>query len=296
MIFAVMGTASFAYAEESVVNTAKVQEFNQQIQKQGANWKAGETWVSKLSAKDLKRMLGSNDMPKSTLNYTSSKTATLPASVDWRNQNGINWLGPVMNQGNCGSCVAFSTVATLEAQLSIASGLPWLHPNFSPEQLFACGGGGCDSGWQPASAAKFLKSSGIVDAACAPYTMGSTGNDVSCSQATAGCSDAASRTYKITGVATPSGGLFGGGNVDKVKEALTHGPLVTTLTVYTDFLTYTGGIYKNVSGKAEGGHAVSIVGYDDATRVWIVRNSWGPDWGEKGFVRVSWDDKSGVGF
>jgi hypothetical protein len=292
--------ASFAaVAEESVVTSGKIQEINQQIKKQGAKWQAKENWVSKLSQKELKRMLGSNDMPTSTLDYHSdaAKAATLPASWDWRNQNGLDWLGPVMNQGNCGSCVAFSTVATLEAQVSIASGLPWLHPNFSPDQLFACGGATCDSGWAPASAAKFLKSKGIVDAACAPDVMGSTGTDISCAQATVGCPDFAARTYKISGITTPSKSILGGGsgNVDAVKEALTHGPLVTTLTVYSDFLTYSGGIYKNVSGKAEGGHAVSIVGYDTATRVWIVRNSWGPNWGENGFVRVSWDDKSGVG-
>jgi C1A family cysteine protease len=279
-------------AEDSIVNAAKVQQINQIIQAKGAQWKAKETWVSKLSPNDLRRMLGSNDMPTTNVDFTNSKS-TRATSVDWRNQNGINWLSPIMNQGNCGSCVAFATVATLEAQMSISSGLPWMHPTFSPEQLFACGGGGCDSGWMPNSAASFIKSKGIVDQACAPYTMGSTGKDVSCSQATNGCSDMASRTYKISDVARPTDGIFKR-SVDNVKAALAKGPLVTTLTVYTDFLTYSGGIYKHVSGKAEGGHAVSIVGYDDATRVWIVRNSWGPEWGENGFVRVSWDDKSGV--
>jgi hypothetical protein len=296
MVFAAVATVSHAYADDSVLNAGKINEINQQIQKSGAQWRAKETWVSKLSQTDFKRMLGSNSQPKGKLDYTNDRTGTAPASVDWRNQNGMNWVGPVMNQGNCGSCVAFSTVGTLEAQVSISAGLPWLHPTFSPDQLFACGGGGCDSGWEPGDAARFLKSTGIVDAACAPDTMGSTGNDVSCGTVTSGCADAAARTYKISGSTSPSGGLFGGmtGNVEKVKEALTHGPLVTTLTVYTDFLTYTGGIYKSVSGKAEGGHAVSIVGYDTATRVWIIRNSWGPDWGEGGFARVSWDDRSGV--
>jgi len=292
-------TSSFASvafgAEGSVVSAAKINEINQQIQQKGAHWQAKETWVSKLSPTELKRMLGSNDMPKSTLDYTSSKKPTSPSKIDWRNQDGINWLGSVMNQGNCGSCVAFSTVGTLETQVSISAGLPWLHPTFSPDQIFACGGGGCDSGWTPGSAASFLKGKGIVDSACAPDTMGSTGQDVSCGDVTTGCGDVASRTYKISSVSTPSGGIFGGGNVEAVKEALTHGPLVTTLTVYTDFLTYTGGVYKNVTGKAEGGHAVSLIGYDNEARAWIIRNSWGDSWGDHGFAMVSWDDVSGVG-
>jgi hypothetical protein len=49
-------------------------------------------------------------------------------------------------------------------------------------------------------------------------------------------------------------------------------------------------VYKHTTGKKLGGHAVSLVGYDDAARAWIVRNSWGEDWGDKGFFKISWDD------
>jgi C1A family cysteine protease len=59
-------------------------------------------------------------------------------------------------------------------------------------------------------------------------------------------------------------------------------------------LFYSSGVYKHTTGGEAGGHAVSIVGYNDNDRAWIVRNSWGPDWGENGFVRVSYDDVSGV--
>jgi C1A family cysteine protease len=285
--------ASFAYAEAPVVDAAKVKEYNKKNKEKGAHWEAKETWVSKLSQKNLQRMFGNNALPTQKLDYSVVRKPNVPASIDWRNQNGVNWLGPIMNQGDCGSCVAFSTVATLEAQVSISAGLPWLHPTFSADQLFECGGGSCDSGWEPGGAADFLKKTGIVDMACQPDNMGSTGNDISCSQATS-CADASSRTYKIAGSTSPSGGIFGGGNAAAVEAALAKGPLVTTLTVYTDFLTYSSGIYKHVSGKAEGGHAVSIVGYNATERYWIVRNSWGPTWGENGFIRVSFDDDSGV--
>jgi hypothetical protein len=79
-----------------------------------------------------------------------------------------------------------------------------------------------------------------------------------------------------------------------VKAALAKGPLVTTLTVYTDFLAYSSGVYKHVTGKAEGGHAVSIVGYDDTQKAWLIRNSWSIDWGMNGFAWVAYDDVSGV--
>jgi hypothetical protein len=76
---------------------------------------------------------------------------------------------------------------------------------------------------------------------------------------------------------------------------LQTGPLLTTMTVYTDFMFYTSGVYKHVTGDVEGGHAVVIVGYNDADQAFIVRNSWGPEWGEGGYFRIAYTDVSGVG-
>lgn len=270
------------------INVEKIQNL---IHDHGANWTAKKSWVTELSQEELAKMLGNNEVVHNNLDYSDAydKSATYE-TVDWRNVNGINWLGQVLNQGNCGSCVAFATVATLEAQTSIASGAAWLKPQFSTQALFACGGGSCSRGWYPSSAASFVLSKGVIDSACSPYLSGSTGDDVACKQF---CGDQSARTFKPTGVYKPTTGF--GGSVSAVKEALKKGPLVTTMIVYEDFVAYAGGIYKAVSNKSVGGHAVSIVGFSDEGRYWIVRNSWGEDWGEKGFVRISWDDKSGIG-
>jgi hypothetical protein len=56
--------------------------------------------------------------------------------------------------------------------------------------------------------------------------------------------------------------------------------------IYTDFLSYKSGVYSQVTGVAEGGHSVTIVGYDDAEQSWIVKNSFGPEWGEEGYFRI----------
>lgn len=271
----------------AAVNVAQVQK---QIQEQNADWTAKSTWVSELPAADITRMMGSKAEVPNNLDYSDVYDKSVMAeTVDWRNKEGVNYLGAVMNQGNCGSCVAFAAIATLEAQLSINNATPWLKPQLSPQALFACGGGSCDRGWYPSSAASYMKSKGVIDNACAPYTMGSDGKDVSCSQF---CANQADRTLKIAGSNNP-GGWFG--SAAKVKEALKKGPLMTTMTVYEDFLTYSGGVYKSTSRTSVGGHAVSLVGYSDEGRYWIVRNSWGADWGENGYVRFSWDDKSGIG-
>lgn len=274
---------SSVFASSVSVNT-----INSLIAKNHAGWIARENKISKMSDIEIKRLLGSTDRPVGNALFEDRTKGN--DSMDWRNVNGTNWLGPVMNQGNCGSCVAFASVATLEATYRINAALPWLAPTFSPQQLFNCGGGACDYGWQPSTAAAFLKKQGIVDAACSPYESGSTGQDVQCKKNF--CENQSERTYKIAGSTTPSSW---GGNATKVKAALKKGPLVTTLTVYEDFLVYSSGIYKSVSKKSVGGHAVSLVGFNDQGRYWIVRNSWGDDWGENGFIRVSYDDKSGIG-
>lgn len=268
----------------SSINLSKI---NSLILKNHAGWIARDNSVSRMSDIEIKRLLGSTDLPTGNALFEDRNKAN--ESMDWRNVDGTNWLGAVMNQGNCGSCVAFAAVATLEATYRINSGLAWLIPTFSPQQLFNCGGGECDYGWSPGSAASMLKSKGIVDASCAPYESGSTGQDIQCKKNF--CENQVERTYKITGSTTPSSW---GGSAAKVKEALKKGPLVTTLTVYEDFLVYSSGIYKSVSKNSVGGHAVSLVGFNDEGRYWIVRNSWGDDWGENGFIRVSYDDKSGI--
>jgi len=59
--------------------------------------------------------------------------------------------------------------------------------------------------------------------------------------------------------------------------------------VYSDFMSYRGGVYKHRSGQLMGGHAVKIVGWGvDETEgnYWIVANSWGPSWGESGFFKI----------
>ncbi|MEO5968351.1 MAG: C1 family peptidase [Bdellovibrionia bacterium] len=283
----IVGTFS-TFASGDIRKGLDIQEFKRDILKKHAKWTPRESWVTKLSGTELHKMLGLQKPPRGHLEFEALQPKVSRVTRDWRDYKGVNWLGPIMNQGSCGSCVAFSSVATLEAQVSINAGTPWLRPTFSPQELFSCGGGRCSSGWMPGDAAYYLQTSGVTDEACMPYTSGSTSLDGSCSDK---CSDSENRTTKISGYETPTDE---GGSIDAVKSALNRGPLVTTLTVYTDFLAYGGGVYEHVSGEQVGGHAVSLVGYSDKTRAWLIRNSWGTEWGEKGFAWISWDDSSGL--
>jgi len=269
-----------------------VQVLNQKISKSKAGWVARETSVSHLSKEETQRRFGLQFRD----NHVDFKApagahvnAALPSKLDWRNQNGQNYVSPILNQANCGSCVAFASIGVLETQYRISSGLPNFNIKLSPQNLFSCGGGGCDFGWMPAGAARYLQSQGVPDEACMPYTSGATGQDVSC-QAT--CANSNQRSLKISSSTTPTRGMK---DVDALKQALQKGPLVTTLTVYADFMSYSEGVYNHVSGDALGGHALSIVGYDDSLQAFLIRNSWGPDWGQGGFAWVSYEDISGIG-
>ena len=268
------------------------QTLQARINASGAKWSAGDTPISRLSPESRKHLFGAV-LPEGFGEFFrpthARHTHGLPSSIDWRNVNGTAFTSPILNQGNCGSCVAFATIGTLETQMNIARNTPYSPWEFSPQYLFDCGGGSCDQGWTPDAAVSSLQDQGVPDEACMPYMSGATGQDESCSAA---CSDADSRSLKIVGSSTPTSFFL---DVDAVKTALQKGPLVTTMSVYSDFLLYKSGVYKHVTGDMEGGHGVSIVGYNDADQAFIVRNSWGDTWGENGYFRIAYDDDSGVG-
>jgi len=225
----------------------------------------------------------------------------LPASFDWRNNNG-NWLTPVKDQGGCGSCWAFSAVGAAESALEIAANNPNLNPDLSEQYLVSdCVMSGayqnCCGGYED-QALEYIRSSGIPDEACMTYVDGSScscgtlGCDVNCTYRTSGkcsdttcanrCSNWSSRLTKIkaTGkVAT---------DPTSIKTALVQkGPLSAALYMGGSFDA--NGVYKcSISPSVN--HAIVLVGYNDAGSYWIVRNSWGSGWGldKDGYFKVGY--------
>ncbi len=259
-----------------------------------ANWSAGPTSMSALSLAARQHRLGVPldkiaEAHPTVIDDIKLGPTPLPATFDWRNYNGQNFVSPILDQGDCGSCVGFSTTGTYETQLNIAANDPSSPYELSPQYLFACGGGSCDGGWDGDSAAAFVTGSGMPDDSCMPYTSGVDDQDADCNAA---CSDVKSRALVAKSYTTPT---TGSASSSALKAALLKGPLVTYMNVYDDFMFYTGGVYKHVTGAMDGGHAVSIVGWNDTDQAWICRNSWGGDWGENGFFEVAYTDTSGIG-
>ncbi len=262
----------------------EVQAIHSAIQRSGARWIAGETSISRLDPELRRRYLGTRVSlipPEKRASRYVSIDYELPSHVDWRNRDGVNWVTPVKDQGACGSCWAFSAVGTMESVIEIRAHNPTLSLNLSEQFLLSCSAGGCD-GWWMRPAGDFLRTSGTFDEACFPYHADAS---IPCS---GHCGDWVDRIRKISGWHTIPN------DVEAIKAALNQQVLTTAFDIYTDFYYYKGGVYEHVWGDYEGGHSVVLVGYDDVEHAWIVKNSWGPDWGEEGFFKILWND-SGIG-
>jgi len=258
------------------------EEVNEAIREKGADWIAGETSISKLPPEAIKRLVSLKPGSKSGMKAKSNKVsaeAIIPAHVDWRNMGGHNYVTGVRDQGNCGSCYAFAATAVLESRILITSRSPDMELDLSEQSMVSCDSEnyGCDGGFLDV-AFDFLKKTGAPLEACYPYTSGTSGIAGRCE----GCADWRQNTYRITSFEDVST------SVESIKSAIArYGPVLTGFTVYTDFFYYQSGIYRHTTGKIEGGHAVAIVGYDDAQQCWIIKNSWGSGWGENGYFRIA---------
>lgn len=259
-----------------------------------APWRAEATAMSALDDADFLRRLGAEPPPQAAslserveraaqfaarVGATEAETA-VPAAVDWHAAGGADYLGAVRDQGSCGSCVAFGSIAAIEGCTRVASKKPALAFDLSEAHLFYCHGAAegrnCGNGWWPDRALAAAQAKGIVDEACFPYTAGD--------QACRTCSDAAGRSTRIKGWKSLS-------TAAQMQAWLAEkGPLVACFTVYEDFRHYRAGIYRHVSGAQLGGHCVCIVGYSNTDRCWIARNSWGPGWGEGGYFRIGFGE------
>lgn len=268
----------------SPLRALDVAEINQAIRDKGAKWEAGETSMSKLSAEELRRRFpppGSRLFKAARPSRASRQTAAatdLPAKFDWRNVNGHSYVTSIKNQRRCGACYAFAATAALESRILIASQTPDTDLNLSEQAMVSCDENsmGCGGGFLDYTV-EFLRTTGIPLETCYPYTSGENG----ISEACGGCADWRQNTYRITAYETVST------SVEAMKSAIVkYGPVIAVMVIYQDFLSYKSGIYSHVTGTIEGGHIVTIVGYDDADQCWIVKNSFGPDWGENGFFRI----------
>lgn len=209
-------------------------------------------------------------------------TTALPSSWDWRTQ-GI--VPPVRDQGSCGSCWAFGTVGMMESAVKKGGG-PLT--DLSEQFLVSCNNDGwsCNGG---RNATKYhynvlglnQTAPGAVLEVDKPYT------------ATDGtCPTAYNHPYRASGWAFIVPSEWSLPTVDEIKNAIyTYGPAAAAVCVDNGWFSYSGGVYVPTGNSCNGwvNHLIVLVGWDDATSSWILRNSWGEYWGENGYMRIRWD-------
>ncbi len=269
------------------------------LSQEGDPWEAGVTSLSELPLEAQKKYLGLTPPPDApslqeieqyvqSMKGKAQAIAAIgaPVAYDLRNIGGNNFVTPIRDQKNCGSCVAFGTVATVESRLLVQRNNPNpLAVDLSEAHMFFChgrdDGASCSNGWWPQKAFDAFKSKGVADEACYPYDSGLAKKD--CSGL---CSNWVDRVVKITEYTDLTK------KPAEIKEWISSGkgPVSACFIVYEDFFSYKSGIYKHVSGGQAGGHCVTIVGYNDNPGYWICKNSWGTGWGEQGFFRIAYGE------
>lgn len=278
--FILTGFIFFSKYENFDAVREKVNRLNEQILIEGLDWQAGVTSVSLLPPDlQLSRLGGfSPDIDIIIDNSVKYDSLSLPDNIDWREKDGKNWQSSIKNQGSCGSCFIFGPVAAIEALYKIETNQPEINPDFSEQHLLSCANAGnCTIGGWDYKVLNYIESSGFPAESCYPYQA----QDTPCNP----CEDWEKSRIMISGWSYITSS---GENRPAVMNALQTGPVVAWFEVYDDFYYYRTGIYKKVaSAKYRGGHIVAMVGYNQSEKYWICKNSWGSDWGEKGYFRIA---------
>ncbi|XP_031285684.1 vignain-like [Pistacia vera] len=209
--------------------------------------------------------------PRRNTGFMHAKTSDLPPSVDWRKNGAVTG---VKNQGRCGSCWAFSTVVAVEGINKIKTGQLL---SLSEQELVDCDkdNHGCDGGLMEQALDFIAKSDGLTNEESYPYTA----RDGSCELPKKNAPEVIIDGYEMV----PES------DENSLMKAVANQPVAVAIDAGgKDFQFYSEGVFNGDCGT-ELNHGVAIVGYgetQDGTNYWIVKNSWGTDWGEKGYLRM----------
>ncbi|MCG8697419.1 MAG: DUF333 domain-containing protein, partial [Bacteroidales bacterium] len=225
------------------------------------------------------------------------KAATaLPKSFDWRNKDGRSYIGPVRNQGGCGSCYSFGAAASAESVYNIAKGLTgnkcidfseaFIAFCISEKSPYSGHFNSCNGADYEYAELTALTDIGICEESYFPYSEYSS----YCRSSTA---NAPKIKFKDWHRAPCN-------DIDAIKTAIMkYGVVDAAVLMTNEFLNYRGGIFRNNTTSCNSSyscayattdHAIALVGWGNDPKVgdyWILRNSWGTSWGENGYMRIA---------
>ncbi|XP_065343397.1 procathepsin L-like [Cloeon dipterum] len=261
---------------------ARVRKQNELYEKGESTWKAGINQFADMDDNEFKTtylgfktwFIKDNEVGAT---FISPHGVELPPSKDWRELGAVT---PIKDQGQCGSCWAFSATGSLEGQHFRKTGVL---VSLSEQDLVDCShkydNHGCDGGLMDNAFLYVKRNKGIDTEEAYPYE----GQDGKC-------------RFNASNIGATDSGFVDieEGNEDKLKEAVaTIGPISVAIDASSDsFRIYLEGVYYEPDCSSDFlDHGVLAVGYgtDEKTGMdyWIVKNSWSTTWGDKGYIKMA---------
>ena len=270
------------YDYRLAVFTQRLAEIEEHNSQNGMTSTVGINKFSDWTTEEIKRLNGLKKQQTQPEDRTEAfSTENLADEIDWRSLGGVT---PVKDQGQCGSCWSFSTTGAMEGAHFVASGELL---SLSESNLVDCSwlNHGCNGGLMDL-AFMYAEKHPLETEQDYPYKP-STGL-FACKY------DKSKGKVKVTTYKDVPRS-----SADQLKAALNVAPV--SVGIQADqpvFHHYTGGIINSSSCGTSIDHGVLAVGYgkdaETNQEYYIVKNSWGADWGENGFVRIAIQDGSGI--
>ncbi|XP_049438596.1 cathepsin S-like [Epinephelus fuscoguttatus] len=215
------------------------------------------------------------DIQRAPSAFTGASGADVPDAVDWREKG---YVTSVKKQGSCGSCWAFSAAGALEGQLAKTTGKL---VDLSPQNLVDCSGKygnhGCNGGLMHRAFQYVIDNQGIDSDSSYPYTgVQSQQCRYNPTYRAANCSNYSFLPDQTEGT---------------LKEGVaTIGPISVGIDATRPrFAFFRSGVYDDPSCTQKVNHGVLVVGYGtlDGADYWLVKNSWGVNFGDQGYIRMA---------
>jgi len=248
---------------------AKMDKEIKEINASQSDFTVGHNFLSTYTADEKAKLNGYRLPANHSRNEILLDSTNLQGTVDWRTKGAVT---PVKNQGQCGSCWAFSTTGAVEGADQIKTGKL---NSLSEQQLVDCSkqNNGCNGGLMD-YAFKYIESNPLETEA--EYAYHARRSLFGCQVKSSAAKPGTVSTFTDVSSNSPT----------QLKAALDKGPVSVAIEADKSvFQMYTSGILSSSACGTKLDHGVLAVGYGEG--YFLVKNSWGASWGDQGYVKIS---------